>query len=107
LHQRTESRETSPQIGYTCGNPNLRVGWRLYHRARHSNTTRNISMSALPSIRTLPFASSIWMALAAFGAIAAGTPEPLATIAVVSALSETFTGNSPPVGCTFPPSNPR
>jgi hypothetical protein len=58
------------------------------------------------NFRTLPFASSIWMALAAFGTIAVLSPRPAATIAVVSALSETFTGKNLAGGCTFPPSNP-
>ena len=47
------------------------------------------------------------MVFAAFGAIAVVSPQPLATIAFVSALSETFTGNSPTGRRSFPPSNPR
>jgi len=47
------------------------------------------------------------MEFVAFVEVAVVSPQPPATIAVVSTLSETFTGNSLAAGCTFPPSNPR
>src|SRR5580658_10554132 len=97
LHHPTQSRETSPQIGHSGGDPNPCSRWQTDHRAKHSSTVRSATTSTDPAIWIVPF--DTWISI---------VPDRRAGLSHLAASagcpSETFTGSS---GVdALPPSRP-
>src|SRR6266700_442004 len=59
LHHATQTCKSTPQIRYSCGDPDPRSCCQRDHPSKHSSTVRSASASTLPVTRSCPFGSLI------------------------------------------------